>query len=560
MIKFRLRLNDLASQGESSAVGWRAGQSYIRPFFHPALEAYAITDGTRMLFVVRERLRGVKSPWAAGEFQVKNVSPPDLTEESARAGEWPLDLTLILVCSPEHGGEVKIYAGSWGTAPVYVLEDDDTLWGNWDPSELYRLTRNKTLDAELVAHFLIQYGCPYSKRTLFPEIQLLTERTRTRWSIREGRAGRLQIEYPTAVEPRRPRTLKPDADVLSTFRHILTASMRRWLDTADPAVSAELSSGLDTGIVAAIGSDLSSQPVQTYGLVMPGEPGRLQQERRKQLIERFRFVDRPLMAEDYPPLSFGSRRVRENRIVPGHELYYEAFEAMLKLASAHGTNMLFNGNGGDELCSLYYEEWSAQQREQKRRDVLIERYDLHAFLTKRTYEIYRDTVYKVDRAPRASMPVSALTSAYAASPLYLRNGIWPVSPLCTPELVRFCRSLPHEWRAGRALQRRFLTYLGCSDTVAYPKSTETFIPVVQSALRQAARPLLQELFEQSRLTELGFVDRKKLLASYAEYCANDGPDVPDAEEGYYSVAVLELTLRALQGDTPPATAAAGSRF
>ena len=550
MINFCLRFTDLAAPGESSMAGWSAGQSYIHPYHHSALEAYAITDSARLLIVVREKIRGVSSPWAASGFQMRCVSPHELEAELAKSGAWPLDFTLMLISNPERGGEVNIHTGGWGTAPVYVLKADDILWGHWDPSELYRHTRNKALDEVLLAHFLIQHGCHYSKRTLFPEIQLLTERSRTRWSFCAGRAGEIKIEYPPAVEGWRPRNLKSGADVLGAFREILTASMRRWLtDDADPAVSAELSSGLDTGIVSALGSELSSRPVQTFGLIMPGEPGRLQQERRKEIIERFGFVDRPVMAEVYPPLCSGSG-FRKNRIFPGHEFYYEAFEAMLKLASAHDTRMLFSGNGGDELCSLYPEEWSDEQREQKRRDILPERADLPEFLTKKTYESYRDTVYTVDRAPRAAMPVSALTSAYAASPLYLSNGIWPVNPLCTPELVRFCRSLPYQWRAGRSLQRKFMSYMGCSEAVAYPKSTETFIPVAQLALRRKARFLLQELFEKSRLAEMGFVDREKLLAKYADYCSNEAQDVPDAEEGFYSVAVLELALRALQGEAP----------
>jgi len=552
MLTFRLSLDDLTSAWESTPAGWRAGQSYLHPYHHSALEAYALNDGARLLTVVRERLRGVSSPWTANELQMTRVSPQVLSAELESAGKWPLDVILMLVSNHRQGGEVNIHTGAWGTAPVYLLRADDTLWGHWDPSELYQHTRNKTLVSELTAHFLIKHGCDYSKQTLFPEIQLLTERSRTKWAFHNDHAGEIEIEYPPPAEAWRPRTLKPGADVLGTFREILASSMRRWVADDADLVSAELSSGLDTGIVASLGAGLTSRPVQTYGLIMPGEPGRLQQERRKELIERFGFIDRPLMAEDHPPLATQSL-LRKKHIVPGHEFYYEAFEAMLKLASAHGTKKLFSGNGGDELCSPYANEWTNEQREQRRRDVLAERADVPDFLTDRTYESFRDTVYTIDRAPRAAMSVSALTSACAASPLYLSNGIWPINPLCTPELVRFCRSLPYEWRAGRALQRKFMTSLGCSETYAYPKSTETFIPVAQLAIRRKARPLFQELFENSQLAEMGFVDRDKLLSSYATYCANETLEVPDAEEGFYSVAVLELTLRALQGEPQKGT-------
>src|ERR1700682_1078068 len=155
MLSFRLGLNDLASAWESTPTGWRAGESYVQPYHHPALQAHALTDGKRLLIVVREKSRGVSSPWAANGFQMTRVAPQDLSEELERAGKWPLDFILMLVSNREHGGEVNIHTGAWGTAPVYVLRADDILWCHWDPSELYRHTRNKTLDSELTAHFLV---------------------------------------------------------------------------------------------------------------------------------------------------------------------------------------------------------------------------------------------------------------------------------------------------------------------------------------------------------------------------------------------------------------------
>ena len=405
MLNFRLEINDLASAWESSPAGWRVGQSYIQPYHHSALQAYAITDDTRELIVVREKLRGDSSQWATNEFQMTRVSPQDLSAELENSGKWPLDFIMMLISNRGDGSEVNFHAGGWGTAPVYVLKADDTLWGNWDPSELYRHTRNKTLDPVLVAHFLIKHGCDYSRQTLFPEIQLLTERSRSRWAVRDGQTGEVEIEYPPAAEAWRPRTLKSGADVLGTFQDILTSSMKRWVTDDDEPFSAELSSGLDTGLVAVLGAGLTSRPVQTYGLIMPGEPGRLQQERRKELIERFGLVDRPLMAEDHPPLSSGSR-LRKNHIVPGHEFYYEAFEAMLKVASAHGTKKLFSGNGGDELCSPYSNEWSVEQREQRRRDVLAERADVPEFITDSNVREFPR--YGLHDRPRAACPDACL--------------------------------------------------------------------------------------------------------------------------------------------------------
>lgn len=544
MLKLCLNQEDSLCHWKPADSGWRAGRSYIEPFSHNALEAFAFSDEHRSLFIVRERLRGKLSrQGASGSFPLIKVDSTELTTALKDAREWPLDYILILSTREPDGLRVAIDVGPWGTAPVYLLESDDTLWGSWDPADLYPHTKSNSLDAERLAHFLVALEFPYSTRTLFPEIRLLTERSRALWHALRSKSKGLIIEYPKAIAFPHPRALKPNADVLGGFHQILASSMSRWLDPEYPQVSTELSGGLDSSVVSAVGASLSSAQVHTYGLIMPGHTGAKQKERRDELIKLFRFLDLSLPAEEYPPLSFENTRIKNNRMTPWHEIYYEAFEQMLRLAFQRNTRIIFTGVGGDELCLLYKVEIDSEREHSHLDDMFPEGARIPEFLSRKTRDIFYDTVHTIDRAPFAPIPESALESAASASTLYLSNGIWPVNPLCTPELVRFCRSLPLEWRQGRTLEKRLLARLGCSRSVTDREVEESFSDLLALGLKSTAQPFIRVLFSESQLAEMGYVDREKLLASYTDYCVR-GAEV--AEEVYLAIILIELTLKALE--------------
>jgi len=452
-----------------------------------------------------------------------------------------LDYLVIRITASEGQDRLWAKAGEWGAAPIYLLQDGDRLRGDWNPAALYPHLRHRAFDEFLIAHYLLRCGCPYSKQTIVPEIQMLTACSSATWE--SGQA--LQITYPEPAERHFPRQVLDGADVVGTLGRILSASSTRWIDRSlNAPVSAELSSGLDTAMVASAAAAGSERPVRTYGLIMPGEPGRHQQDRRAQLIDHFGFVDLSVEAREFPPFT-DLTRIAENQVYVGQEFYHEAFEQMLRLARSEGTVLLMSGNGGDELCYLNEDEWGPDEWSSRRGDIVVERAGIPDFFTDKTFELYHDGLYKIDRAPRARMPRSAFTSSAASAPLYLNNGVWPASPLATPEIYRFCRSLPREWREGRTIQRDWLTRLGCSRAVTHPESTETFQPVMEYSLREAARPLIQRLFADSYLAEGGFVDRDRLVHHYERFCAGSQGPVEDTE--FLSIVSLELSCRALKG-------------
>ena len=539
MLELELHRRDLGACWSSDPGGWCAGGSRVRPFSHPALESAAFTDGNRTLFVVRERCgrSGPPSPAA-----IWRLSAEELSRTLANAEEWSLDFLLLLIRQSPEGAQASLRCGDWGTAPLYLLDEGDTLWGHWDPARLFPRRRSRSLDPALAVHFLIHCGTPYSRRTLFPEVLRLTERAQGVWADRAPGEG-LRIEYPSAFPPVAPGLLKRDVDVPAAFESLLATSMRRWLDATAPEVAAELSGGLDSALVAAVGSKLSPRPVRTLGLLMPGEPGEGQRRRRAELIERFGFLDLSFPGEEVPPFSPEGRRFRGERIVPWEEFYSEAFRRLMRLAADSGVSLIFTGVGGNELCFLSPDEMTPEQRQDVFRGVLADADGMPAFLGGEARALYRETVRTLDRAPLSKVPTSCLEAAASASALFLAEGIWPVNPLSTPELVRFCERLPREWREGRTVERRLLERLGCSPEVTHPRSTENFSPLMELALRRTAQPWIAGLFQDSRLAAAGLVEERKLIDSYARF---QRAGRPGEEAAFYAAAVLEMTLRGLE--------------
>lgn len=543
MLRFCIHRNDLRSQWRPSSNGWGAHASTIDLYRHQALEDFAVSSATRLLIVIRERLKDVSPVSEPGSVNQIPDLPAKLFDEKLRETlEWPLQFTALLISSDEAEPKLSIFNGGWATAPVYLLESDERLYGDWDCAGLYRYTQAKALDGDRAAHFLVSFASPYSRQTIIPGIKLLTERSTATWEANNNDSRNLQIDYPPELPSPSPRSLKPGADVLGMFQTIMQASMTRWFSD-DLSIASELSSGLDSGIVSAVASAIRPESISTYGLLMPGDLGSDQQVRRKELIERFRLRDRAIDALKFPPFYSEGSRLRHMRVAPWEECYYESVEAMLKLVSEDGNVCILTGVGGDELFYPHWQEMGLQEREALLEEVIYKRSEIPDFLTSVVVEAYHDSLDTLDRAPRSIIATSALEGVAHGSALYLKNGIWPINPFCTPELAWFCRSLPKQWRDNRYLQRQLLLHLGCSPKVTHPEVTESFSPVMESALRHSARPLITKLFENSCLADLGLLKPKPFLSMYSDYC--DGIPVKAQDIHFYAAAVLELTVRCL---------------
>ncbi|MES2451837.1 MAG: asparagine synthase-related protein [Pseudomonadota bacterium] len=537
MLSLHLQAGDAGLDWNRTTTGIARGSSRVDPYRHGALEEVIAVSGARLLVCVRERCAGLTGP---GVGILAGRTPPaidaerfDRLAESLRT--WPLQWHLLIV----DGDAARLEAGHWGTAPVYLVAGaDGRLRGDWDADRLLPGLKRTSLDPARAARWIAEYDAPYARRSLFGDLMLLTERAVATWRQAPDGDHRLDIAYPAPWPWPVAGTLREGADPLDALDRILSASMRRWTGIAGETLGAELSGGLDSSLVAAIASRESGRPLPSYGLAIAGTAEAVadQRARRDDLITTLGLRDTEIPMESFLPLAPGSCRLDGGApVLPWEEGYYEAMDRLLEQAHSAGTRVMLTGFGGDELCGLLPAERRALGREPEPAWSLSPP-EGPAFLTPAASAALATPR---DLPPRAACSDSSIEVAGLSAARYLRRGIWPVHPLCTPQLVRFCARLPAAWRADRSIQRALLARLGITRRVTHPAYLDDLSPALVHGMRSSARPLLDRLFAQPVLAAQGIVDGARLRRDYAEWC---GRVDTGGAEAFYAVAILELCL------------------
>ncbi len=551
MLTFRLCDVDIGAEWRAAGDGFECGESFIRPFRHAALENVAVADGSRILVLVRERYAGRSGAELAAGVQTGRFTPVDrdrFDRLAQQLREWPLQWQMLVIDAPSQAKPwndesvlATLEAGPWGTAPVFLVAEHGKLWGDWDAARLLHLLPRTSLDPVRAVRYLAEYANPYARSTLFRGLQLLTERSRAEWAWQAGYET-LSIAYPEPWYRPRAGELCEGADPVEAFETIVSSSLRRWMNVSEEHLGVELSGGLDSAIVASSAAALCKRPLRSYGIALMGDSREDQPERRAELTRRFGLIDTEVPIASYLPLAPGSCRLDGRApVLPWEEGYYEVFWELLGDASTHGTEILLTGFGGDELCGLRPSELRAIRGESAAVAVPDEASESGpSFLTPSA----RATLLEeLDLPPRAPCSDSAVECAALSAARYMRRGIWPVHPLCTPELVHFCAHLPAEWRYRRRIERELLTRRGCSDRVIHPRERDDFSWALAATLRGPARPLVERLFTESALHELEIVDAGRLMSAYNAWC-DRGP-LEEAVQ-YFAAAVTELCLRPMR--------------
>ncbi len=535
MIHFHLNFNDLEGGWVLNNQGWVSGSNHIFPYKHYALEDAHIRSEYVDVFVVREKCKSL--PVLSNQLVPKDQLPALVSD----LRQWPLQYQIIII--DRESNKAEILSGLWGTAPCFTVSNNDKLNGHWNPAELYRFLTRTSIDSDFAAQFLVGFNTPYSRKTIFPEMNALTAGSTAVWSKSGKRGFQLRIQYPNPVGEPQPRNLKSNMEVLPMFREILQESLKSWHSLEYPFTT-ELSGGLDSAIISSIAAQVSNMPVEAYGIIVPGISGQAQQLRRMELVKNFHLKNIDVSAVDYLPLSLSDKRIPDNQVVPWEEIYWSAFARLFQKASADkGQVLMLNGLGGDELFSPFWNELSREEQGKYLQGMELRRNERPDYLTSSTFEAYVDGATDVDYAPYSGVPISALEAAATGSANCLSNGVWPVSPFCTPELIWFCRSLPKEWRENRYLQREFLKQAGCSRSVTHPEIKESFSPVLELGLKMSSG-FIDRLFKDSRLHDLGYIKAPLFLKEFSEYVKGKQPVYNDVL--FYSTVILELTVRSLE--------------
>lgn len=534
MIKLQVTEDALRAKWHSLPDGWSGAGCHIRVFQHRAIESFAFACENASAYIVRERIGGASHHDAPLQRHIQAATPESFDALVAEARRWPLH-HLIVEIDQRTAPQLRVRTSDWPIAPLFLADTGAGLIGSWDPADLYPFVQASGLDFALASLFLATFDCPYSQATLLAGMKCLTAGTLASW---QGPQSSLMLTYPQPADITYPRPLRLDADVLATFGSILDAAVRRWLGQRCSSVAAHLSGGLDSAIVAAF-ARRHAATVRTYGLNLPGTAARSQRERRAELIQRYGHIDTAINAIEVPVLAEPSARLRKFRIVPWEEIYYEAFDRLHSLATAAGDDIILTGVGGDEILPLYWDECAQKGRSRQPPNL-----EFPDFLSERAVQAVRDIQRSLDRAPRSYLQRSTQEAIAASSAHFMRHGLWAHHPFATPELVRFCGSLPKEWRVERRLAREFLAAERCSRHVTHPAETEDFGDLFDRSLRDLSRPRFEQALEAKRLHGLEFVDPGKLRNAYRAYL--DGKMPEDHGVYLYAAAILELTLEALE--------------
>ncbi|WP_241740848.1 asparagine synthase-related protein [Streptomyces sp. L2] len=362
----------------------------------------------------------------------------------------------------------------------------------------------------------------YTSETLFQGVYRLTERAAATFT-----PSGLSIHYPDPAEHvLEPRTLRPGVDPLAALDELLT-DVSRQAPTATGCVGVELSGGADSGNVALALKAGRFPEVYSFGLLVGGSIGRKQRERRRALVEHCGFRDTATPAMRHPPFCAGGVRDLCKPHDPAGAFYQEAFDVVREQAAARRCEVMFTGSGGDEVNAHH----SRTQAELPTPEPV-------PWLGGNAIRALTDVNEHL--APIPVLPLPTLMAFGMHNPGFLRAGIWPVSPLAHPRIVRFMEQLPHEHKRGKALFRERIRRAGLPEWVANPAEPENLLAVLEKGLRSYGLSVLDDMMKESILVDLGYVDGRAL--AQARRNADSVLVVPDL---LCDVVALEIGLRSL---------------
>lgn len=474
MLRFGIYNGDVPGRWSWQNGSWSCGLSRITPVQSPALRTDTFLADSGATIAVREIRSG-------GDF---------------------LEMTLGA------DGVMCLAAGPVGVAPLYVATDGPRLIGSWDPAELAPFASVDSLSPVVIARLLTRRH-RYSTDTLFTQITRLTAGATLTWN---ATSSGVVVAYPApAAHVVQPRNLRPGADPVSYFGALMDGAVRDVCERNHAGVAVELSGGLDSASVATSVAQMSSRPVLSGGLLLPGATGPAQAARRQTIIEHLGLQDIPVDVAAHLPLAPGGSRTIERAHYPDTDVYLEAFDALRANLRNAGARVVFTGYGGDEIMSCAPAERSHPTNPPR----------LPTWLDQRT----RDALAHVDTncSPVTAVALPTLLVFAARNPAYLRADLWPIAPFTTPELSRFGRSLPVEWRTGKELLRQRLARTGLPHTVTHPRRPESFSATMRLALRRHASALLADMLERPTLIAYGFIRRNAVERLYLRARAGHAP-------------------------------------
>lgn len=293
MLTLRINLADLRSQWECTDGRWHTVSGTIRPFTRPCL----ITSVHQS---------------APGSLNLRITSAD---------GD-----SLTLHTRP---GTVMVKAGTYATAPLFLVLVGSTLHASWRFAEIAQHADPWRLNDRHIARLLTRQH-RYTADTPSEQVHRLTA-----GSTAIVTSGGITIEYPVP-RPRitQRRTLRPGVDPVAAFDRVMKTAMGSYVPDHSGMVGVELSGGADSANVALSARGLlADTPLYSVDLTLPAQAEQRQSFRRLAFTYHMNLTDTAIPAAAHLPFNPHGRRFAGPHD-PASSYYSEAFDAIARTARA----------------------------------------------------------------------------------------------------------------------------------------------------------------------------------------------------------------------------------
>jgi asparagine synthase (glutamine-hydrolysing) len=326
--------------------------------------------------------------------------------------------------------------------------------------------------------------------------------------------------------------LAKNADPVAMLHQLLQQALRRLAPEAG-RVCAELSSGLDSTLVALNVTEHLRSPIVTLGHAVVSQDSEAIAPRRQEAVARLGARDFCIWQEGLDEEAFPAPG---RRFWPYHSLELTDM-ALVRQAASIGANIVFSGIGGDEMCALQEEERGAEAVARCFGRV-VERST--GFLSLLPDGVKQENV---PFWPPGLVPQSANDAPNWNAVRYLRRGLWPAHPLALATVQTFAHFLKPEWRRERYLSRDLLRRHGMSEAFLQQKPEEDLSPVYRKVM--ADERIFDLFFRDSILAAEGLLDMGKVRAAQETLRQNPHGKNDRASFPLTMAVLLERSLRSL---------------
>lgn len=404
------------------------------------------------------------------------------------------------------------------TLPLFYYADREICLISDDLEWILTECSRLTLDKAALANLLIR---PHiSEKTLFTEVQLLTERMELLWANGQLSLKRLVIK-PYAATHVRPADFKTRLE--TTFD-------KYWRLAEHEMVAFEISGGIDSATMPLyISKRHSNFSVCAGGMNFIEGFGATQARKLQDLSDYigFQVMVSPIDKQrDYPLARFFAPVFNPAVFYQYQEIYTEALSRLAALFKEQGVTLVFTGIGGDEL----FEE---------NVNSLIEQVRFPNYLTSKAHsELHTTETRSVIRM----MADSAFYANQSRNRIYIDNGIWPISPLSDPQLLAYCRKLGPVHKSNKNVLRAYHEAANFPESIYGPVQNEHFGRFFEDSIKENYGRVLRLLRQHSVLAGQGLVNWERLIDIYdaARWREQGGADL----FAVFRLATAEIILQA----------------